>query len=127
MRFYRLTRPEAETTVRALVSNFYDETPAGLYEEADFQDLAEQLSWILHGTVTVGTIAPVYDAFDELAQIENGTHHRIRRNGSFTLDNTPDLLDIVDTQLREGIWFLLQYAGFKARTDTTTVPEALAA
>lgn len=125
MRFYRLTRSEAETAVRALVANFHDETPQDLYNEADFQDLAEQLSWILHGTVTTATLSEVYDGFDELAQIERGTHHRIRRNGAFTLDNTPDLLDRVDVRIREAIWFLLQAAGFTPRA--ADVPKALAA
>jgi hypothetical protein len=121
MRFYRLTQSEAETAVRALASNFYDETPLGLYSAADFQDLAEQLSWIVHGTVSVHDIDVLYSAFDELAKIDRGTHHRLRRNGAFTLDNTPDLLDIVDRQLREGIYFLLQGAGFTPRHNAQAV------
>lgn len=126
MRFYRLTRPEAEKTVRALISNFYDETPADLYDEADFQGLAEQLSWILHGTVSVGSVGTIYDAFDDLAKIERGIHPRLRRNGAFTLDNTPDLLDIVDRNLTEGVYFLLQDAGFIARV-AFAAPQAVAA
>jgi hypothetical protein len=103
------------------VSRFYDDTPADLYSQADFQDLAEQLSWILHGTVSVHDLDVIYEAFDDLAKIDLGVHPRIRHNQAFTIDNTPDVRFMVESNLTEGVWFLLQGAGFIPRHDSQKV------
>lgn len=97
----------------------WDETPHQWYQRATRTEAA--LNSALLGRVNRHYMNEVITTMEEIESVEAGTHPDLRQNTALTINNKPDLLDRLGSQLAEEVTELL------AHTEPLKVHEGAAA
>ena len=104
---YLFDKDLAANIVHAEAKRFHAELPITGYSEAELQDLARKLSWILAKDINPADLDTIIMYVGELASIEAGTHEELDLNQSGTIDNRTELRDRITALLFEEITFMV--------------------
>jgi len=115
----RVTEVEARQIIREMCSQFIEDEPArseSVMAELDrLEQLEDDITAAIGADIRHGSLADTLTTLDGIQSVECGTHPDLRRNQALTINTAPDILDTLENQLREDLWFVLQAAGFTAR------------
>jgi len=115
----RVTEPQARQIIREMCSQFIEDEPArseSVMAELDrIEQLEDDITALIGADIRHGSLADTLTTLDGIQSVECGTHPDLDRNRALTVNNAPDILDTLESQLREDLYFVLQAAGFTAR------------
>jgi len=104
---YLFDKDLAANIVHAEAKRFHTDTPIGGYTEAELQDLARKLSWILAKDINPADLDTIIMYVAELASIDAGTHEDLNTNPAGTIDNRGELRDRITALLFEEITYMV--------------------
>jgi phosphoserine phosphatase len=110
-----ITETGARIMVQALVRSFVDQT---LLEESSNEWVAralktqQMLGRILGVTPAHYDIEELVTSFEELQSVEAGTHTDLKRNATYTVDNSLELTEHLLRRINQETTALLTNAGF---------------
>jgi hypothetical protein len=115
----RVTDPQARQIIREMCSQFIEDEPArseSVMAELDrLEQLEDDITAAIGADIRHGSLADTLTTLDGIQSVECGTHPDLDQNRTLTINNAPDILDDLERQLQEDVWFVLQAAGFTAR------------
>jgi hypothetical protein len=117
----RVTEPEARQIIRELCAQFIEDEPARSENEFDLDrgrsliNLELDISAKLGHVIRPGSLDEALTTLGEIQSVECGTHPDLIQNQALTINTAPDILDTLERQLKEDVYFVLQAAGFTAR------------
>jgi hypothetical protein len=115
----RVTEPEARQVIRELCAKFIEDEPArseNVMAELDrLEQLEDDITAAIGADIRHGSLVDVMTTLDGIQSVECGTHPDLEQNQALTVNTAPDILDTLERQLQEDVYFVLQAAGFTAR------------
>ena len=112
----RVTEPQARQIIREMCSQFIEDEPArseSVMAELDrLEQLEDDITAAIGADIRHGSLADTLTTLDGIQSVECGTHPDFTQNRALTINTAPDILDRLESQLREDLWFVLQAAGF---------------
>jgi hypothetical protein len=117
----RVTEPQARQIIREMCSQFIEDEPARSESEFDLDRDRSLINLELEISAQIGhviwpkSLDDTLTTLGEIQSVECGTHGELDQNRALTINNAPDILDDLERQLQEDVWFVLQAAGFTAR------------
>jgi hypothetical protein len=115
----RVTEPQARQIIREMCSQFIEDEPArseSVMAELDrLEQLEDDITAKIGADIRHGSLADTLTTLDGIQSVECGTHPDLVQNAALTINTAPDILDRLESQLREDLWFVLQAAGFTAK------------
>lgn len=115
----RVTEPEARRIIREMCAQFIEDEPArseSVMAELDrLEQLEDNITAAIGADIRHGSLADTLTTLDSIQSVECGTHPDLDQNQALTVNNKPELLERLERQHQEDVWFVLQAAGFTAR------------
>ena len=112
----RVSEVEARQIIRGMCSQYIEDEPArseSVMAELDrLEQLEDDITDAIGADIRHGSLADTLTTLDGIQSVECGTHPELIRNQALTINTAPDILDRLESQLREDLWFVLQAAGF---------------
>lgn len=114
-----VTETQARGIVTRMCRKFIEDEPARGETEIETERRTSQLE--LEISAQIGhlirptSLDDILTTLAEVQSVECGTHLDVDQNQALTINTAPDILDRLESQLREDLYFVLQAAGFTPR------------
>ena len=113
----KLEYQQAYQVVRFFVADLAHKTwfmPSTDVDKA-VEDATLRLRWLIGSpAVREDDVYDLLDSYEQLGQLENGTHEDLEINATFTIDNRPELHQRIMNTIRGETYMLLANAGIQA-------------
>lgn len=110
----KVTDAEARQAIAAKCRQFIEDEPARGESFLDTERRTAQLEWdisaAIGASIRPGSLEDVLTTLAEVQSVETGTHPDVVRNAALTTNTAPDVLDRLNNQLREELYFVIQSA-----------------
>ena len=109
----KLAYDEAFSVTRFFIAELSERTWDMTWTEfhAAVADATLRLSWLIGSQVGEQQVRDLLDSYEQLNQLERGTHPDIKLNDTQTTDNRPQLRERIEANIADETYTLLQIAG----------------
>lgn len=118
----KVTDAQARHIITSMCRQFIEDEPARGESALDEERRTAQLEWdisaAIGASIRPGSLEDTLTTLAGVQSVECGTHPDVVQNAALTVNTAPDVMDRLNDQLREELYFVLQAAeGFIPARD----------